>query len=173
MVTCIAFDKVPPVPTDVCLGTSVCVAKGVSRKELELSFGLSSRRRVTRDDALIFDCFKLGSKYVLITYSSQGHPSAQPEQIDVALVPQASCKAPVVAKRHIDVSLLPVSIGSSETFVVTKFGEPGRVWTAENSRQGINRNEKGLVYGALDSNEFVLIVLKNGAVTRVMGSISP
>ena len=160
-------------PSDICLGTVVCVANGISRAELGHRFGLPNNRRPTVDDAFTFDCFRLGDRYILATYSSQGRPSAQPEQLDIGLTPQPECKAPTVAKRHADAPLLPVGIGTSEKAVVEKFGKPTRVWTAANSAQGLGQDEEGLVYGAPEENEFVLIVVKGEAVTRIGGSLAP
>jgi len=168
-----AVEKTSLRPSDICIGKIVCVGGGVSSSELGLKFGLPPDRLIKLDDTLRFDCFRLGGWYVLATYSSQGRHSAQPEQLAFGLTPESDCNYSFVAEQNTEVSVIPISIGSSENFVLKKFGMPSRIWTNENSAHGIGLGEIGLVYGPPEDSEFVLIVIKNGAVIRVLGSTLP
>jgi hypothetical protein len=168
-----AVEKITLKPSDICIGTIVCVGNGISSSELGLKFGLPRDRRLKSEDAFSYDCFRLGGWYVLATYSAQGRQSAQPEQLIIGLTPEAECNYSFVAERNTEVPLTPISIGSNESNLRKRFGMPNRIWTNANSAHGIGQDEIGLVYGAPDDAEFVLIVVKNGAVTRIIGSTIP
>jgi hypothetical protein len=55
LATCFASERPALKPSDVYLGNSVCVAKGVSHTAIGHRFGLPANRHVVRDDALSLD----------------------------------------------------------------------------------------------------------------------
>lgn len=159
--------------TDVCIANRHCVGHGLTIKQTEQLFGLKGRRYLRVEDTLSYSCFKLGNLFVLAMYSSQGRANAQPEQLDVSTHQQTDCVGPREATLNLKAILRPVAIGDLEQVVVAKFGTPAEIWQGPKPAYEIREGDHALVYRSADREEFVLVMLSNGGVTRVLSSIAP
>lgn len=159
--------------TDICVGNQHCVGRGLNLGQAEKFFGVAGPRSVKVDDGLTYACFKIGKQYVLAMYSRQGRASVQPEQLDVSTYRQADCVGAREATQNLAVGLLPIALGAPEQSVVAKFGPPAETWRGPKPAYEIQPGQHALVYRSADKEQFVLVVIADEHVARVLGSIAP